>query len=149
MIRKTGVALREDDREDLYCFIDSYMADSLHTVVERDRVLPNVVYKVSIPMTDANWVRYNQVLAISGFANGVHDMLAVGSDVFDQYTYVINRTSAEHAEGWKVLARSSERNLDIKRFRKSWYRSGRVCGLRVDLAMPVWRWIMCSKVGEG
>jgi hypothetical protein len=114
MIRKTGVALREDDREDLYCFIDSYMADSLHTVVERDGVLPNVVYKVSIPMTDANWVRYNQVLAIFGFANGVHDMLAVSSDVFDQYTYVINGTSAEHVEGWKVLAGSSERNLDIK-----------------------------------
>lgn len=91
------------------------MADSLHTVVERDGILPNVIYKVSIPMTDAAWVSYNQVLATFGFANGVNDMLIAGSDNFDEYTYMIDDVSAEHEQGWKVLASSSERNLDMTR----------------------------------
>jgi hypothetical protein len=114
MLHNTGVALRQDDREKLYNFIDSYMADSLQTVVERDGILPNVVYKVSIPMTDANWVKYNQLLTIFGFANGVHDMLAGGSDEFDKYTYVVDGTGAEHVKGWKTLASSSERELDME-----------------------------------
>lgn len=115
MIRGAGAHLCEDDREKLYCFIDGYMADSLHTVVERDGILPNIVYKVSIPMTDAAWVSYNQVLATFGFANGVNDMLIAGSDNFDKYTYMIDDVSAEHEQGWKVLASSSERNLDMAR----------------------------------
>ncbi|KAI4949956.1 hypothetical protein J4E86_007911 [Alternaria arbusti] len=78
------------------------MADSLHTVVERDGILPNIVYKVSIPMTDAAWVSYNQVLATFGFANGVNDMLIAGSDNFDKYTYMIDDVSAEHEQGWKI-----------------------------------------------
>lgn len=115
MIRGAGVHLCEDDREKLYRFIDGHMADSLHTVVERDGILPNIVYKVSIPMTDAAWVSYNQVLATFGFANGVNDMLIAGSDNFDKYTYMIDDVSAEHEQGWKVLASSSERNLDMTR----------------------------------
>ncbi|KAG9196651.1 hypothetical protein G6011_01772 [Alternaria panax] len=113
MICKTGVALCREDCERLFSFIDSYMSDSLHTVVERDGILPNVVYRVSIPMTDANWAKYNQLLDVFGFARGMHAMLAVGSSEFDDYTYVVDGTSAEHVEGWKVLASASERDLDM------------------------------------
>ncbi len=132
MLRNTGVALRQEDREKLNNFIDSYMADSLQTVVEHDGILPNVVYKVSIPMTDADWVKYNQLLTIFGFANGVDDMLAGGSDEFDNYTYVVDGTGAEHVEGWKVLASASESDLDMAKlsqelvqvWRGAWIGSG-------------------------
>jgi hypothetical protein len=65
-------------------------------------------------MTDVNWTKYNQLLAVFGFANGVHKMLAAGSDEFDNYTYVVDGTSAEHVEGWKILASASDRDLDLR-----------------------------------
>lgn len=40
-------------------------------------------------------------------------MLAVGPDKFDNYTYVVDSTSAEHVEGWKTLASASKRDLDM------------------------------------
>lgn len=43
IIRETGTALYLHNRERLSTFIDSYMAESLHTVVEGDGILPNVV----------------------------------------------------------------------------------------------------------
>lgn len=64
-------------------------------------------------MTDADWAKYNQLLSIFGFASGMHAMLAVGSDEFDNYTYVVDGTSAEHVEGWQVLASASKRDLDM------------------------------------
>ncbi|KAF7674341.1 hypothetical protein GT037_008107, partial [Alternaria burnsii] len=71
-----------------------YMAESLHTVVEGDGILPNVVYTISIPMTDANWAKYKQLLAVFGFASGMDAKL-------------------EHVEGWKALASASKRDLDM------------------------------------
>jgi len=44
-IRETGSALYLDNRERLLAFIDSYMAESLQTIVERDGILGNVVCK--------------------------------------------------------------------------------------------------------
>lgn len=35
-------------------FIDCYMAKELQTVVERDPLIPDVVYKFSLPMTDGD-----------------------------------------------------------------------------------------------
>lgn len=64
-------------------------------------------------MTDANWAKYKQLLAVFGFASGMDAMLAVGSDKFDNYTYVVDSTSAEHVVGWKALASASERDLDM------------------------------------
>jgi hypothetical protein len=64
-------------------------------------------------MTDANWAKYSQLLAVFGFVSGMHAMLAVGSDEFDNYIYVVDGTSAMHVEGWKVLASASEKNLDM------------------------------------
>ncbi|CAN9426019.1 unnamed protein product [Alternaria alternata] len=60
-------------------------------------------------MTDANWAKYEQLLAVSGFASGMDAMLAVGSDKFDNYTYVVDK----HVEGWKALASASKRDLDM------------------------------------
>jgi hypothetical protein len=125
MMRRTGVVLRKDDREQLFTFIDSYMSDSLHTVVERDGILPNVVHRVSIPMTDANWAKYSQLLAIFGFASGMHAMLAVGSDEFDNYTYVVDGTSAMYVKGWKVLASASEKK---SRYDNAFIRAGKGLG---------------------
>ncbi|RYO22772.1 hypothetical protein AA0111_g9248 [Alternaria arborescens] len=104
-IRETGSALYLDNRERLLAFIDSYMAESLQTIVERDGILGNVVY--------ANWARYEQLLAVFGFASGMDAMLAVGSDKFDNYTYVVDSTRAEHVVGWKALASASKRDLDM------------------------------------
>jgi hypothetical protein len=65
-------------------------------------------------MTDVNWAKYNQLLAAFRFASGMHAMLAVGSDEFDNYTYVVvDGIGAEHVEGWKVLASASERDLNM------------------------------------
>jgi hypothetical protein len=64
-------------------------------------------------MTDANWAKYKQLLAVFEFANSMNAMLAVGPDKFDNYTYVVDSTSAEHVEGWKTLASASKRDLDM------------------------------------
>ncbi|RYO24371.1 hypothetical protein AA0113_g12621 [Alternaria arborescens] len=64
-------------------------------------------------MTDANWARYEQLLAVFGFASGMDAMLAVGSDKFDNYTYVVDSTRTEHVVGWKALASASKRDLDM------------------------------------
>jgi hypothetical protein len=116
MIRHTAAALRSDDRAMLYDFIDSFMADSLHTVVERDPIIPSIIYKVSIPMTDENWTKYNQVLSVFGHAKGVHQMLASGSGEFDKYTMHIDpvHTSEDHIEGWRVLASAKEREMNLE-----------------------------------
>jgi hypothetical protein len=115
MIRHTAAALCKDDRAMLYNFIDSYMADSLHTVVERDTILPNIIYKVSIPMTEDHWTKYNQLLAVFGQAKGMHEMLAVGAAEFDRYTYIVDprHTSEEHVEGWRALAQAGQRGMDM------------------------------------
>ncbi|CAO2648752.1 Nn.00g097010.m01.CDS01 [Neocucurbitaria sp. VM-36] len=70
----------------LATFIDTHMADSLHTVVQRDAIIPSIVYMVTIPMTDEHWEMYNQVLCRCGRALEVHEMLSVGRDMFDQWS---------------------------------------------------------------
>lgn len=115
MIRSAGHRLSKYDQELLYNFLDMYMADELHTVVERDSNLPNVVYKVSIPMTDSNWEKYNQVLKVFGFANGVHKMLATGAQSFDKYTYAIDEnTDEEHVDAWKAILGARSGTLDAQ-----------------------------------
>lgn len=133
VIRNTAVPLRSDDRETLHTFIDKYMGESLRTIVQRDVILPEIVYKISIPMTDTNWAKYKQLLSVFGFANGVHEMLAKGSDDFDKYTYMVDsETSKEHLEGWKVLASAGTRGIGmemlsqelIRVWKGSWIYSG-------------------------
>ncbi|KAA8623186.1 hypothetical protein PtrSN002B_009069 [Pyrenophora tritici-repentis] len=104
IIRSAGKRLSEQDQALLNIFLDSYMADNLHTVVERDICLPNVVYKIRIPMTDSNWKKYNEILAVFGFANAVHEMLAPGARSFDQYSYAIDETvDWAHAQAWAIM----------------------------------------------
>ncbi|RMZ73899.1 carbohydrate-binding module family 35 [Pyrenophora seminiperda CCB06] len=95
MIRASGPRLIPHDQELLFDFLDKYMAEELHTVVERDAVFPNLVYKVGIPMTDENWKKYNQVLTVFGFANGVHEMLAVGAEIFNQDVHGYDQHTGE------------------------------------------------------
>ncbi|KAE8866233.1 hypothetical protein PTNB29_03380 [Pyrenophora teres f. teres] len=115
MIRNTGKRLSKNEQALLYTFLDMHMADELHTVVDRDIHLPHVVYKVSIPMTDLNWAKYNQVLAVFGFPNAVHEMLAQGAQSFDHYTYVIDGTvDWAHAQAWAIMV-SRLKGVDIDR----------------------------------
>jgi hypothetical protein len=97
-------------------FLAKYMASSLHTIVEVDQTLPSIVYKISIPMTDENWAKYNQLLSVFGLANGMHGMLAGGAGEFDKYTYQVGEcvTREEHIEGWRVLSYAATRGLDIE-----------------------------------
>ncbi|KAF1836772.1 hypothetical protein BDW02DRAFT_614463 [Decorospora gaudefroyi] len=116
VIRNSTTALRADDRTMLHEFIDSYMADSLHTVIERDATIPAIIYKSSIPMTDENWRKYNQLVAVFENARGMHEMIAKGSTDFDKYTYIVDSVHAreEHTEGWRVLADAVERGRDTQ-----------------------------------
>ncbi|RAR01747.1 carbohydrate-binding module family 35 protein [Stemphylium lycopersici] len=115
VIRNTAVPLRSDDRETLHTFIDKYMGESLRTILQRNVILPEVVYRISIPMADTNWAKYNQVLSVFGFANGADEMLAKGSDGFDKYRYMVDgKTSNEYIEGWKVLASAGARGIGME-----------------------------------
>ncbi len=64
-------------------FIDQHMAPQLHTVIERDSIIPNVIYMVSIPMTEEHWTMYNRFLAYFRFPLAFHQMLAGGRQDFD------------------------------------------------------------------
>jgi hypothetical protein len=97
-------------------FLAKYMAPSLHTIVEVDQTLPSIVYKISIPMTDEDWAKYNRLLTVFGQANGMHKMLTGGAGEFDKYTYQVEQgvTREEHIEGWRVLSYAAERGLDME-----------------------------------
>jgi hypothetical protein len=97
-------------------FLAKYMAPSLHTIIEMDQTIPSIVYKISVPMTDENWAKYNQLLSVFAQAKGMHEMLAKGPDAFDHYTYQVEPdvTLGEHIEGWSVLSYAHEHGLDME-----------------------------------
>ncbi|KAF2033874.1 hypothetical protein EK21DRAFT_108664 [Setomelanomma holmii] len=72
---------------DLQAWLDSHMHESLHKVVKSDEVIREVVYTVSIPMIDSDWMFYNEVLAeCFPEARELHFFLAPGYDHVDQFT---------------------------------------------------------------
>ncbi|KAH7391706.1 hypothetical protein BKA66DRAFT_568121 [Pyrenochaeta sp. MPI-SDFR-AT-0127] len=114
-------------------FIDMYMAEELHSVVERDPIVPGIVYKVSIPMTNENWQIYNQVLARCDRALGVHEMLAVGRDQFDQWSGSTDREvpkDQQRAHNVALQSAVAELNLEelhaalVKEYQDMWVHDG-------------------------
>jgi hypothetical protein len=65
---------------------DEKMHTSFWKVHDRDRMLPHVVYSIKIPMTDEDWVNYNQALAHFAAARVLHNELARGK--LDQTTRI-------------------------------------------------------------
>jgi hypothetical protein len=109
-------------------FIDVFMGDRLHKVVECDPFLPNVVYKISIQMMEEHWSHYNDLLRKLEVAKAVHEQLAVGWEDFDQYT----TSEGVHRETYRVLAQGRLRGMNMEEiaanlvttFRDGWTESG-------------------------
>jgi hypothetical protein len=72
--------------KDLDDWLSAYMHEDLHVPVDRDAMLPNVVYSVKIPMTDEHWLNYNQALAHFPEARDLHNLLGPGKQGLDQIT---------------------------------------------------------------
>lgn len=72
--------------KDLDNWLDAKMPEALHTVIERDAIIKKVVIIISIPMTNEDWLNYNQVLPFFPDALDMHNLLAQGKDEFDQVT---------------------------------------------------------------
>lgn len=114
-------------------FIDTNMADKLHTVVERDPIIPCIIYMVSIPMTDEHWEMYNQVLSRCDRALQVHQMLAGGKDEFDHWSgSTDSRLTLQQRGAYTFLASgaSTGRGLEeslvdlLEAYRDMWMTSG-------------------------
>jgi hypothetical protein len=64
-------------------FLSVHMHESLHVVIERDEVIPSVVYRVKVPMTEQHWLDYNTILAQFKQACDLHNALCAGKEDFD------------------------------------------------------------------
>jgi hypothetical protein len=71
---------------DLGNWLDAKMPEGLQTVIERDAMIKEVVFVVVIPMTDGDWLNYNQVLPFFPDALDMHNILAQGKDELDKVT---------------------------------------------------------------
>lgn len=69
-------------------WLDAHMHEDLHDAYEVDEMLPGVVYSVKIPMTDKDWLNYNQALAHFANARDLHNLLSPGKEELDQVTKV-------------------------------------------------------------
>jgi hypothetical protein len=69
-------------------FLSVHMHESLHVVIERDEVIPSVVYRVKVPMTEQHWLDYNTILAQFKQACDLHNALCAGKEDFDSVTKV-------------------------------------------------------------
>jgi hypothetical protein len=72
--------------KDLGNWLEAKMPKALQTVVERDAMIKEVVFIVSIPMLDEDWLNYNQVLPFFPDALDMHNLLALGKDELDKVT---------------------------------------------------------------
>jgi hypothetical protein len=90
MIRAQCVEKRDTlpGMKELGDWLDAYMHEDLHQVVDVDAMLPEVIYTVKVPMLDETWLNYNQALAHFTNARNLHNILAVGKDDFEKVTMV-------------------------------------------------------------
>lgn len=71
----------------LGAWLDEYMHESLHEVVERDSTILEVVYRVDIPMIDKDWLYYCEVvLTAVPEARAFHERLDTGKKALVQST---------------------------------------------------------------
>ncbi|KAF2134111.1 hypothetical protein P153DRAFT_363102 [Dothidotthia symphoricarpi CBS 119687] len=73
---------------DVLRFLDDAMPVELQTPLSYDPILPEVVYSVSIPMTDKDWADYQQAVSVFPRVAAFSGTLAVGEVAFDQVTAV-------------------------------------------------------------
>ena len=96
-------------------FLDKHMADELHTVIERDAIIHNIVYKVSIPMTDDHWKLYSQVLSRCKQPLELHELLARGKNEFDHFSGLETpNVSLSLREAHRVLAYGTSIGMDLE-----------------------------------
>ncbi|KAH8731532.1 hypothetical protein GQ44DRAFT_722495 [Phaeosphaeriaceae sp. PMI808] len=82
-------------------WLDSKMHEHLNQVSSQDEILPSVVYSISIPMTDEDWLNYNQALVHFPKAHHLHNLLSFGQKNFDEVTRV--HMDAEGNPTWSQL----------------------------------------------
>ncbi|KAF2876190.1 hypothetical protein BDV95DRAFT_614915 [Massariosphaeria phaeospora] len=70
----------------IFNFLRRVCPANREVVMEHDRLIPTIVYKVGFSMTDADYADYKKVIRVFGLADSVNRMLAPGYEAFDNVT---------------------------------------------------------------
>jgi hypothetical protein len=73
----------------LLAWLDAHMPEAIHHPAARDDLMPDLIYTVTVLMTDEDWRNYNNALEYFPLALELQNLLAAGKESLDQVTYAM------------------------------------------------------------